>query len=502
MSNGLAIAAITAVFKNLLEDGLVQNSALSGMGNVLVTTLPPDQISIGVDGEPQLNLFLYQVAQNRNADLGGRDLKYQPHLIDGSTADKNPPLAIDLHYLLTAYGNKDFQTEMLLGYVMQLMHQTPVLSNDAIRAALNHVASTNRTGLLSQAIESTSVADLSEQLGQVQIAPNLFDTEQMSRLWSLLQSSYRPSIAYEVSMVFIGSKNSSLTSESIQRAPDQPRIDKIVPSSSPNGAIIAGSSLIIYGKNLCGDVTRLCLNGDKNLLEPQIVENNRILFNLPESIYAGHQRIQVFHQPKFKFLNSRQVVSNEKAFILHPTIRVFFEEKSSDIQEQNSPEDSEETTLTVQFSPSIGERQQVLLKLFLTNEKSDEVFTFDAPSRDSDVDTVKFLVQNIPSGNYLIKSQVDGVENLLDIDQVENRIMIQTQSLSSSSGDEEFSSMESQTLLQTDDSLNISDFMIRAESNCEVYEATSLDGQAIDGIDTEINQTPSLMTEMDGCASN
>ena len=103
MSNGLAIAAVTAIFKNLLEDGLVQNSALSSMGNVLVTTLPPDQISVGVDGQPQLNLFLYQVSQNRNADLGKSERTNEE--------DTLPPLAIDLHYVLTAYGNKDFQTD-------------------------------------------------------------------------------------------------------------------------------------------------------------------------------------------------------------------------------------------------------------------------------------------------------------------------------------------------------------------------------------------------------
>jgi Pvc16 N-terminal domain len=319
MSNGLAIAATTAVFKNLLEDGLVQNSALSSMGNVLVTTLPPDQISIGVDGEPQLNLFLYQVSQNRNANLAGRDRS--TYSSDRSLQEENPPLAINLHYLLTAYGNKDFQTEMLLGFVMQLMHQTPVLSNDAIQAALNHVSSTNRTGLLSQAIESTSVAALTEQLGQVQITPNLFDTEQMSRLWSLLQSSYRPSIAYEVSMVFIGAKKSSLASEPSQGAPDQPRIEKIVPSPSTDGEIFAGSSLILYGKNLSGDVTRLRLNGEENLLEPQIVENNRILFKLPQNLCAGVQQVQVVHQQLYKYHKDCEieVVSNEQNFVLHPT---------------------------------------------------------------------------------------------------------------------------------------------------------------------------------------
>ncbi|MEH2286829.1 DUF4255 domain-containing protein [Nostoc sp.] len=321
MSNGLAIAAITAVFKNLIEDGLVQNAALSSMGNVLVTTLPPDQISIGVDGQPQLNLFLYQVSENRNADLGGHDAKGGRLRNQPAHEDAILPLAINLHYVLTAYGNKDFQTEILLGYVMQLMHQTPVLSNATIRAMLNHVATINRSGLLAQAIESTSVETLTEQLDQVRIAPNLFDTEQMSRLWSLLKGSYRPSIAYEISMMFIGSKKSSLAPGSSKRALNQPQIEKIV-ASPTNGEIVAGSSLIIYGKNLSEDITLLRLNGGENLLEPQIVEDNRILFKLPHNLYAGVQKVQVVHQQLYKYQNYKdlEVVSNEQTFVLHPTI--------------------------------------------------------------------------------------------------------------------------------------------------------------------------------------
>lgn len=320
MSNGLAIAAVTAIFKNLLEDGLVQNTALSSMGNVLVTTLPPDQISIGVDGQPQLNLFLYQVSQNRNVDLDKSDRSADRQT--SAEEDTLPPLAIDLHYVLTAYGNKDFQTEILLGYVMQLVHQTPVLSNARIRAALNHVATINRSGLLAQAIESTSVEALTEQLDEVKITPNLLDTEQMSRLWSLLHSAYRPSIAYEVSMVFIGSQKSSLAPGSSEEALNRPRINRVTASSSTNGEIVAGSSLIIYGKNLNGDVTLLQLNGGENLLEPQIVEENRILFKLPQNLQAGVQKLQVVHQQLYKYQNHKdlEVVSNEQTFVLHPTI--------------------------------------------------------------------------------------------------------------------------------------------------------------------------------------
>ena len=316
MSNGLAIAAVTAIFKNLLEDGLVQNAALSSMGNVLVTTLPPDQISVGVDGQPQLNLFLYQVSQNRNADLGKSDRTNEE--------DALPPLAIDLHYVLTAYGNKDFQTEILLGYVMQLLHQIPVLSKARIQAALNHVATINRSGLLAQAMESTSVEALTEQLNKLRISPNLCDVEQMSRMWSLFKGSYRPSIAYEVSMVLSKSQKSLVKSGSNSQMLDRPRINKVSASPATNGEIVADSSLIIYGKNLKGDVTRLRLNGGENLLEPQIVEENRILFKLPQNLQAGVQKVQIVHQQLYKYKNDEdlEVVSNEQTFVLQHSIAI------------------------------------------------------------------------------------------------------------------------------------------------------------------------------------
>ena len=319
MSNGLEIAAVTAIFKNLLEDGLVQNAALSSMGNVLVTTLPPDQISVGVDGQPQLNLFLYQVSQNRNADIGKseRSLHHQT----STEEDVLPPLAINLHYVLTAYGNKDFQTEIMLGYVMQLMHQTPVLSNARIRAALNHVATINRSGLLAQAIDSTSIEALTEHLEQVRIAPNLFDTEQTSRIWSLFQGSYRPSITYEVSMVFSESQKHSFATASSEEALNQPQIKKIVPRLT-NSEIVAGSTLIIYGKNLSADITLLRLNEGKTLLEPQIVEYNRILFKVPQNLQPGVQKVQVVHQQLYKYKNDKdlEAVSNEQTFVSHPIV--------------------------------------------------------------------------------------------------------------------------------------------------------------------------------------
>lgn len=49
----------------------------------------------------------------------------------------NAPLALDLHYVMIAYGRADFQAEILLGYGMHLLHERPVLDRAAIRRALN-----------------------------------------------------------------------------------------------------------------------------------------------------------------------------------------------------------------------------------------------------------------------------------------------------------------------------------------------------------------------------
>ncbi|NJL42069.1 MAG: DUF4255 domain-containing protein [Leptolyngbyaceae cyanobacterium SM1_4_3] len=68
MSNTLAIAAVTAMLKDILENRLANHAVAISIGDLLVTALPPDRISVGSDERPQLNVFLYQVSQNRNAD--------------------------------------------------------------------------------------------------------------------------------------------------------------------------------------------------------------------------------------------------------------------------------------------------------------------------------------------------------------------------------------------------------------------------------------------------
>jgi hypothetical protein len=194
VSDELAIASVTTVLKNLIENGLIDRHVTGSIGSdVTVTALPPDRITTGADERAQLNLFFYQATPNtalRPSTL--------PSSEDRAAALPNGGLSLDLHYLVTAYGARDLQAEVLMGYVMSLFQSTPVVTREPIRKALASAA-----GNGSQAAVAGAAADLAARLNEIRIRPQFLNTEEMSKLWSALQSRFRPSTAYKVSLVML-----------------------------------------------------------------------------------------------------------------------------------------------------------------------------------------------------------------------------------------------------------------------------------------------------------
>src|SRR5262249_2635616 len=97
----------------------------------------------------------------------------------------------------------------LLGYAMQLLHETPVLARDAIRAAL--IPPTVTGAILPPALQALAASDLADQVEQLKICPAFLNTEELSKLWSALQAHYRPTAAYQVSVVLIEATRSTRT---------------------------------------------------------------------------------------------------------------------------------------------------------------------------------------------------------------------------------------------------------------------------------------------------
>lgn len=199
MSSPLAIAAVTAVLKDLLDNALIDHSVSNATGPVTVTAQAPDRVRGQQNDAAQLNLFLYRVAPNQgwiNSQLPSLDARGE--------RTTNPPLALDLQYLLSAYERNDFEAEILLGYAMQRLHETPVLTREAIRRTLA-APSPVGGGSLPPALGALTASDLADQIELIKITLLPLSLDELTKLWSALQSNYRPSAAYHVSVVLIDS---------------------------------------------------------------------------------------------------------------------------------------------------------------------------------------------------------------------------------------------------------------------------------------------------------
>ncbi|MBD2511014.1 DUF4255 domain-containing protein [Nostoc sp. ATCC 53789] len=407
MSNVLSIAAVTAVLKVLLENGLVSDPIAASVGDVIVTALPPDRISVEADERAQINLFLYQVTQNRNVDWVSQEFRSRHSRINGNTSSQSPPLALDLHYLLTAYGAKDFQAELLLGYAMHLLHKTPAITSDIIENTLINASTTNTSSAFSQAVASVSVPDLAEQIGQIKLTPEFFNMEETSKLWSALQTHYRPSATYLASMVLIESSKPE-NSEVYIMPLSQPTIEQVMASAKTEQTIVTGTTLVIRGKRLRGEITRIRLSHRETLLVPHDVKETQISLLIPSDLYASVQTIQVVH---LTMGNAGQTdylfESNVAAFVIHPTITAFV------AQVENSGENLRTAEITVKFQPKVGKAQRVVLLLNEVSVNSPVAYSFLVAPRTEDTDAITIPVKNVKPGTYIVRVQVDGAESPL-----------------------------------------------------------------------------------------
>jgi len=128
MSNALAIAAVTSTIRYVLERALAAPHP-GPVGGAAVRTLRLDQLSTGdLAGTAGLNLLLYQVTPNHAGNL--TDLPTR----DASGAlRRRPNAALDLHYLLTAFGDEaSLEGQRLLARAVVALAATPVLTRDVV----------------------------------------------------------------------------------------------------------------------------------------------------------------------------------------------------------------------------------------------------------------------------------------------------------------------------------------------------------------------------------
>jgi hypothetical protein len=434
MSSALALASVTAVLRDLLNNGLIDHNLSGAVGDVTVTAMPPDQIILnGGQFASRLNLYLYKVSHNaswRNTGLPARD--------SNGERVANQPLALDLHYLLTAYGNEELHSEILLGYGMQILHETPVLTRDAIRVALQPPTPGANLGGLPPQLQALFTSELAEQIELVKIVPETMTAEELFNTWSAFSTTYRPSALYQASVVLIESRRTvksalPVRARNIYVVPFRQLVVEQLKSQAAPGApvldqpILAGHLLVVQGRNLRGEVTLLKAGGVEFAPDPAAVTDAQIVAPIPAGLAAGVHGVQVVQMLLMGSppVPHRGVESNVAPFVLRP--RVVAPVTAANVQGAGAAPRSADVTVLVE--PAVGPTQRVVL---LLNELQTPAsppadtarsYSFVAPSRlnlqsppaspPGASTSVTFGVSGVRAGIYLVRVQVDGAESPL-----------------------------------------------------------------------------------------
>src|SRR6185503_735750 len=128
----------------------------------------------GGEGFAAVNLYLYQVTENPYA-------KNQPWITRSDGVQEYPPLALNLHYLLTPYASDPMSAHQVLTHAMLKFYLNSTLLAAALPDSLQ-----------------LSVERLTVNLCQMTL-------EELTRIWNALQTPYRLSVGYEVRVVLIDS---------------------------------------------------------------------------------------------------------------------------------------------------------------------------------------------------------------------------------------------------------------------------------------------------------
>jgi hypothetical protein len=391
MSNALAIAAVTLTLQSILGSGVTADPDLT---DATVTVLPPDKAR-GNNNANQLNLFLYQILPN----AAWRNMDIPSQIGPGETG--NPPLALTLHYLLTAYGRDNDTTlpfgHHLLGKAMSVLYDHALLGPDEIKLATSG---------------SLPGSDLDRQVERVRITMQPLPLEDISKLWTGLSTQYRLSVAYELSVALIDSTQPRRTPLPVltrgpadkgvfsqaDLIPPFPALDQVRFPNNQTSARL-GDTLVLTGQHLDGTnvgvVFKHSLWNTPVEIPPQAGGTSTQLSvqlpNIPAAWPVGFYSVSVLVQrPDENYRRSTNLLS----LALAPSLTIV---------PQSAP--GPNITYTVTCSPEVRPEQRASLLL-----GDQEILSAAHPAQTA---TLTFNAQNVAAGDYFVRLRIDGVDSLL-----------------------------------------------------------------------------------------
>jgi hypothetical protein len=394
MSNPLAITAVTAAFAQLLNRAL-KDTGLSGT-DVRLEAPDPAQDTTG----PLLNLFLFDV---------------NPH--PAFQANDPRTLALRLHYLLTAYGKgpkgsggNQLEAQHVLAHAMSYVHDNSMLTRAHVRDAMQVYS-----GGADPLYKPLATADLDGDVELVKLTPLPQSLDDVSKLWSALNQSYRLSVAYEASAVLIKRQRIAHAAPAVRSAGlyaftlSRPVIEAVAPPS-----VAIDGVLVLTGRNLrTPDVRVRFASGDADPATTRISANEIVVQALPGGLRAGPNAVYVVHDVRMGQppVPHRGFESNAGLFSLSPKITTELTNANGDPIDIPRGQDFD-----IAVAPAVGRSQRVAL---LLGGRALETIVWPTPPEPAPdpASTLRFRIPaDHPTGLQLIQVSVDGAESALEVE--------------------------------------------------------------------------------------
>lgn len=395
MSTARAIEGVTASLRSILSRA-VQDA---GFGDV-VTTRAPDRVRTDTNSRPPaVNLFLYHSAMD-------------PHWrnVDPSKEGGPFPLALELSYLVTAFGENDdeISAHRLLGAALLALHDQPVMARRRLELSVRE-------------------AELHEQLERIRITPTPLSIDEMYKLWASFQTAYRPSAAFQVRIVLIESERPGRSPLPVLRRGAENRGVFVHPDLLPPYALLEGVTypqhqvaglpgdlLTLEGARLDGDAVELRVRqprrGFSRAFSPEMGGSaTRLGLRLPAASAGGDGPVPPGHYELEALVTKgeRSQVTGSIALVLAP-----------DLPEPDAigpppvvfvPGGNGSDAIEAKVAPAVPHGRHVDLVV------GDQVLRFAWPANGQGPrETFSFpLASPLPAGDLWVRVRVDGVESLL-----------------------------------------------------------------------------------------
>jgi hypothetical protein len=179
MSEYTAIRAVSNSLRQMLEDQITDPPGV----NVVLKS--PKEMAIPKQTHG-ISVWLYRVTRNEHA------LNQPPERVAANQL-RQQPIPVNLHYLITPIMSIPGDEHTLLGRVLQVLNDHPVLRGGDLKGDLEGGDEAFRIHL-----ETLSL-------------------EELTRIWSSLQESYQASLSYLVQMVSIDSEQPPLIAAPVKK---------------------------------------------------------------------------------------------------------------------------------------------------------------------------------------------------------------------------------------------------------------------------------------------